>query len=132
MALQAEHDDAAARAAATLLALWQGGVLRTVAGPAAAGYAGDIASRGEHLLLSAPRAGLVLQWSAATGWASTPIADQPCALAASPGRTDRVDRTHRVWCGSAAGLWAIDGPDPLQASAAQARPLRLDNHAVLV
>lgn len=62
IALQAEHDDAAERARAPLLALFDGRALRTVAPPPqrpdqGAGYAGDIAATADGFAVSAPKAG---------------------------------------------------------------------------
>jgi uncharacterized protein len=118
VALQAEHDDAVQRDAAPLLALWQAGTLRTVSGPAAAGYGGDIAAIGSRFFVSATRADKVLAWDADRGWFERPHVVQAGALAVSQ---------QRLWCGSAKGCVPLDGP-----SAAAPRGLQLDNHAAIV
>lgn len=118
IALQAEHDDAAQRNAAPLLALWQGGELRTVSGPAAAGYGGDIAAIGSRFFISAPRANKLLAWDEHSMWRELADAPQICALAPS---------THQLWCGAADAVLSIDGS---QAVAHGLRALRLDNHAI--
>ena len=124
IALQAEHEDAALRAAAPLLAVWRDGVLRTVAceGPAAGGYGGDIAALGERYFVSATRTGQLLSWSAREGWASSSSLDEAGALAVVGGR---------LWCGAARG-WVAEG-SAAQAAGLQrsrARSLRPDNHIV--
>jgi len=89
IALQAEHDDAAQRARAPLLALFDARSLRSIAPPAdrpndGAGYAGDIAAAADGFVLSASRAGSLQGWSPRTGWtAPVPLAEA-CALAAGP------------------------------------------------
>src|SRR5690606_33907798 len=56
VALQAEHDDAQAKQAAPVLAVFDGESLRTVAAPQAlAGYGGDIAFTGTAFAVSCPR-----------------------------------------------------------------------------
>ncbi len=123
IALQAEHDDAANRAAAPLLALWQDGVLRPVPGPAAAGYGGDIATLGDGFVISAPRSGRLLAWRESAGWRTTGMPDEPCALAAS---------ASRLWCGGRQRLWSIDsGFDDAHSSTAP-QGMRVDNHAVIL
>lgn len=90
IALQAEHDDAARRRDAPLLALWDGQDLRlanrSVAG---AGYAGDIApGPGGGFIVSGQRSHEGLLWHPDAPERWTPIAKltEPCALAAWPDR----------------------------------------------
>lgn len=87
VALQAEHADAAARAAAPLLAVLEGRRLQVPAtAPMAGGYAGDVAAApGGGFVLSAQKAGRCLWWHPAAPEALTVVAEltEPCALAPS-------------------------------------------------
>jgi hypothetical protein len=116
IALQAEHDDDAARAAAPLLALFDGRALRCAEpGPPLAGYGGDIAATAGSFAVGATRAGGVAHWSVAGRWlVLTPLADA-CPLAMHDGE---------LWAGgSAAALQVGTAPRPYRVGA-----LRLDNH----
>ncbi|WP_341892473.1 DUF1513 domain-containing protein [Variovorax sp. YR752] len=120
IALQAEHDDAAARLAASLLALFDGAALRTAEQPRAlAGYAGDIAATPDGFALAATRAGGVARWTSAGRWAGFTPLPEACPLAMEGGE-----------------LWAGGRAQALRdATAAAPRPLaaamRLDNHWLL-
>jgi uncharacterized protein len=120
IALQAEHDDAAERERAPLLALWRDGGLRAVDGPAAAGYGGDIAALGSRLFVSATRAGRLLAWDAEGVCTEVASAAQVCALATS---------TRSLWCGAADGMRSIGEHSVF---AHRQRALRLDNHAIVL
>jgi uncharacterized protein len=121
IAMQAEHDDAAQRNAAPLLAVWHNGALQAVDGLQAAGYGGDIAAIGSRFFISATRANKLLAWDTEAGWVERPDMAQVCALAASQ---------RRLWCGGAEACVSLDGQtwgiSPLP------RALRLDNHAVVL
>jgi hypothetical protein len=121
IALQAEHDEPAARAAAPLLALWQDGALRAVEGPALAGYGGDIGVLGDAFLVSAPRAGRVVAWRSDSGWSDAVPLTQACALASA---------ATGAWCSGAGGLYSL--ASGLRAASAWTLPSgwRMDNHAV--
>lgn len=97
IALQAEHDDAAQRAQAPLLALFDGRTLRTAA-PAPqplAGYGGDVAfvegglagpgdaPATDAFVVSATRAGLLACWDREGRWLGSEPLPQAGALAAS-------------------------------------------------
>jgi hypothetical protein len=124
IALQAEHDDADARAAAPVLALWHGGLLRAIDGPPLAGYGGDIAVQGDAFIVSAPRAGRVAAWRALDGWRDVAVLPQACALAST---------SAGVWCGGGDMLRGIAAHTPPSASVwAVPSGWRLDNHAVVV
>jgi hypothetical protein len=114
IALQAEHDDAAQRRSAPLLAVWHAGRLRAVEGAPAEGYAGDIAALGDAFVVSATRAGRVLAWEARHAWRTLADTPEPCALATAQ---------QRVWCGSPQ-RWQQPG-----VALASAPGLRFDNHA---
>jgi len=114
IALQAEHDDEAARRDAPLLATWDGRAL-TAAPPLAGalGYGADICARaGGGFWLSATRANQVLGLSPAG--AVVARIDLPAAgpLAAREGH---------AWAGGAAAMWQDAGTAPATA-------LRFDNH----
>jgi uncharacterized protein len=118
IALQAEHDDAQAKAAAPVLAVFDGSALRTVDAPRSlAGYGGDIAAGSDGFHVSAPRAGGVAHWDADGRWAGfTPLAEA-CSLTRVAGEVWAGGRSQVAECG--------DGPAPHKLSLAA---LRLDNH----
>jgi hypothetical protein len=122
VALQAEHDNAARRAAAPLLARWSDQSLRSVGGPLLAGYGGDVASIGRMFFVSAPRAGVVAAWHPEHGWREPWPLEQACALAVSKAR---------LWCGGAEGLREMEAGATPASGSALASGLKLDNHAVL-
>ena len=126
IALQAEHDDAAAKAAAPVLAIFDGQALRLGAAPQAlAGYGGDVAATGDGFAVSVPRAGGVARWSASGEWRGLEMLAEACALA---GAESGGGPGAGWWAGglSEARCHAADGTTtayPLPA-------LRLDNHWV--
>lgn len=127
--LQAEHADAAARAAAPLLAWWDGQALHTgLAGARHAGYAGDIAAAaGGGWVLSAQFAGRALAWLPGSPPVEATVAElrQPCALAASHSAV----APGAVWLAAATGAarWhPRQGPRLLR----WPEPMVLDNHWV--
>ena len=118
IALQAEHGDAQAKAAAPVLALFDGAALRTAEAPQSlAGYGGDIAACASGFVVSAPRAGGVARWSAAGGWLGFTPVTEACALASFDGSVWVGGRTEALCCAPA-------GNAPRLATAT----LRLDNH----
>lgn len=88
IALQAEHAAAAERAAAPVLAVWDGDRLHLPSTDMrAGGYAGDIAAApGGGFVLSAQKQGRCLWWHPGDPAAMTLVAElrEPCALAAAP------------------------------------------------
>ncbi len=118
IALQAEHDDAAAKALAPVLALFDGHRLRSVAAPLPlAGYGGDIAATAAGFCVSVPRAGGVAHWTVDGAWLGLRPLPGACALAVDPGG---------LWAGgpATAARWADAGDAHLHTVAR----LRLDNH----
>jgi uncharacterized protein len=123
IALQAEHDDAAQRAAAPVLAVFDGERLGVITdGPPMSGYAGDIAAHDSGFVLSSPRSGRIVFWHPLRGWDAARVLQlrEACALA-----------------GSAGGLWVGGQPQALscpqggqvEALALPTLPaIRLDNH----
>jgi hypothetical protein len=118
MALQAEHDDAAVKAHAPVLALFDGRALRCVTAPVVlAGYGGDIAATAAGFCVSVPRAGGVAHWTTDGDWLGLHAQPGACALATGPGG---------LWAGGpdAAVQWADTGATRLHT----VLRLRLDNH----
>jgi uncharacterized protein len=118
IALQAEHDDAADRDAAPLLALFDGRTLRCVPQPQAlAGYAGDIAATAGGFALAATRAGGIARWAADGRWqALTPLAEA-CPLAMND---------DELWAGGRTAV--LQGAESAVPAAHTVAALRLDNH----
>ncbi len=112
IALQAQHTLPAERAAAPLLALWNGDTLHTVAGShdGGGGYGGDIAATERGLRLSATLAGWVLDWTPDLG---------------------AVTRRALPGAGALVGPWCFGREQALGGSGARALPgdCQVDNHA---
>lgn len=124
VALQAEHDLAAQRDAAPLLAVWKEGRLRAIdpEGACNGGYGGDIAARGERFFVSATRAGRLLAWSARDGWGRPAPLDDAGALALVDGA---------LWCADTHGWASMDGTVATDAVRTAPRAgRRPDNHAL--
>ena len=120
IALQAEHDDAQVRAAAPVLALFDGAALRTADTPQPlAGYGGDIAASASGFMVSVPRAGGVARWNRDGQWAGfTPLAEA-CSLASVGDQVWAGGRSQVAECG--------EGTEPQRRATVS---LRLDNHWV--
>lgn len=105
VAMQAEHDEAAQRERAPLLAVFDGERLISVLGSAAnesevsGGYGGDIAAEGRGFVVSATRAHRLLHWLPEAGWQpGTPLRDAG-ALAVRGNATVAAGRGRLVWLG---------------------------------
>jgi len=125
IALQAEHDDAAAKAAAPVLAVFDGQRLQTHAagaGQALAGYGGDIAHTAGGFAVSCPRANGVALWRDDGQWAGFMPLQEACALAADapPGGEAKL------WAAGRLATLTRDSRGATRSSALQ--DLRLDNH----
>ena len=121
VALQAEHDDAQAKAAAPVLALFDGDTLRTVDTPMPlAGYGGDIAVTAAGFIVSVPRAGGVARWNRGGRWAGFAALPEACSL---------VSSGTLVWAGGRTLAAECDHDGVLHS--VKHVPLRLDNHWVL-
>ncbi len=118
IALQAEHDDAGTRAAAPLLALFDGRALRLAESRPLAGYGGDVAALGAGFAVSAPRAGGIAAWDADGRWLGFVAQAEACALAS--------DGDAGLWSGGRRQALHSDGS--LDASALGLPDLKLDNH----
>lgn len=125
LALQAEHADARERAAAPVLAVWDGQRLTLpCADPAASGYVGDIApGPREGFVLSAQKQGRGLWWHPAAPDRFTPMAEltEPCALVAGP------DGAVLLGAGRGLARWQLAGHSAMLRWPVALAP---DNHAV--
>lgn len=116
IALQAEHDHPEQRAAAPVLATFDGRTLQTAEPDALSGYGGDVAAWGTGFAVSCPRAGGVALWDGEGRRAGFVALPEACALAG-----------HEA-------LWMGGRRQALEATgAAHALPaLQLDNHWLLL
>jgi len=123
IALQAEHDDAAAQHAAPVLALWNGQRLRVC--PHAAnvplhGYGGSIAATSHGWAVSCPRAGGIAHFTLQGAWSGLVPLPEACALAVG-GET--------LWAGGREASLHNALTTPAQhLHAASLQGARLDNH----
>lgn len=106
IALQAEHDDPARRAAAPVLALFDGARLRLAETPPRplAGYGGSAAGAAGRFFVGCPRAGGTGCWDGDGRWLGFVPLAEACPLAA---------QGEGVWAGGRdGGRWmpAVDGP----------------------
>ncbi|MFW2357222.1 DUF1513 domain-containing protein, partial [Hydrogenophaga sp.] len=121
IALQAEHDDAQARQAAPVLAVWDGlGLQAAREQPALVGYGGDICARpGGGFLVSCTRAHHLAWFDARGVWQRSEPLQEACAL----GNT-----TNGWWAAGRASALSNTTTDPLGLPAG----VRLDNHWLVV
>jgi uncharacterized protein len=123
IALQAEHDDPEARADAPVLALFDGDMLRPVAAPRSlAGYGGDVASVGNVLAVSCPRAEGIALYGIDGPWQGFIPFPEACALVSAGGE---------LWVGGRHGALACDVMQAALDVVPEARflpDIRLDNH----
>lgn len=125
IALQAEHDDPEGRAAAPVLALFDGSALTAApGGRALSGYGGDIAFHQGCFAVSCPRAqGVALFDAGGAARGFLPLAES-CPLAATP---------QSVWAGGrlAARSWRPGGEKGEMGEMA-IPDIRLDNHWIVL
>lgn len=126
IALQAEHDDASARLAAPVLAVFDGQQLQNFpAGPGQllAGYGGAIAYAAGGFAVSCPRANGVAVWRADGQWTGFMDLEEACALTAT---TTEGEADSRLWAGGRKVTLArtSDG----RAVSSSLDSVRLDNH----
>lgn len=118
IALQAEHDDAQAKAAAPVLAVFDGDALRTIDAPQPlAGYGGDIAAVADRFMVSVPRAGGIARWSTDGRWLGLASLAEACALSTLDGSVWVGGRHEALRCATAS--------EEMRLAAAA---LKLDNH----
>lgn len=126
IALQAEHDDTAAKTGAPVLALFDGRTLRTCdagAGHALAGYGGDIAWAAGAFAVGCPRANGVAVWQADGRWTDFFPLQEACAVA-SASTAGEADTT--LWAGGRLGALMRDGAG--RTASPVLKNVRLDNH----
>jgi len=122
IALQAEHDDRAARAGAPVLALFDGRELRCAPGGVPlAGYGGDVAASRSLIAVGCPRAQGVALFDAAGGWLRLLPLAEACAMAASGSA---------LWAGGRGAVRRLAGEAPPLSLALD--DIRLDNHWILL
>lgn len=118
IALQAEHDSPSAKAAAPVLAVFDGATLTAISTPQElAGYGGDVAASGSGFAVSCPRAQGIALFAADGAWFGLIPLAEACALATS---------ADQVWGGGRSSMLSLLGNLPLQAAAVP--KIRLDNH----
>ena len=120
IALQAEHPQASDKAAAPVLAVWDGRTLRAAEGqPPVAGYGGDICAwPGGGFAVSCPRTNQLALYDARGVWQRALAHREACALASHHGRW---------WLGGAGSVLGTQGE-----ARPTSAPLQLDNHWVPV
>lgn len=128
IALQAEHDDTAAKARAPVLALFDGQQLQTCAagaGHVLAGYGGDIAWAAGGFAVGCPRANGVAVWQADGHWTGFFPLQEACAVA-SAATAGEGDTT--LWAGGRLAALTRDGAG--RTASPVLKSVRLDNHWV--
>ena len=116
IAMQAEHDDAQRKAAAPVLALWDGRSIRVIEPDVGlGGYGGDVACSAGVIAVSCPRANGIALWSGSGEWQRLVPLAEACALAPHAGGG--------WWVGGAPQWLGHDGM-----AGALPPELRLDNH----
>ncbi|CAN7425610.1 DUF1513 domain-containing protein [Polaromonas sp. LjRoot131] len=126
IALQAEHDDIAAKTAAPVLALFDGQKLQTCAagaGQVLAGYGGDIAWAAGGFAVGCPRANGVAVWQSDGHWTGFFPLQEACAVA-SAATAGEADTT--LWAGGRLVALMRDGTGRTASPAL--KNVRLDNH----
>jgi hypothetical protein len=126
IALQAEHDDIAAKIASPVLALFDGQKLRTCtagAGQVLAGYGGDIAWAAGGFAVGCPRANGVAVWQSDGHWTGFFPLQEACAVA-SAATAGEADIT--LWAGGRLGALMRDGTG--RTATPVLKNVRLDNH----
>lgn len=119
VALQSEHDDAAQRDGAPLLARFDGSALRLVepAPRPLAGYGGDIVADADGFVLAATRAGRLARWSHDGRWRGESALADACPLAMTDGE---------LWAGGSAAV--VGRHEGASVRIHDVPGLRLDNH----
>ncbi|MDQ3059990.1 MAG: DUF1513 domain-containing protein [Pseudomonadota bacterium] len=130
IAMQAEHDDPAQKAAAPVLAVFDGQQLRTCpaagdwadTGKSLQGYGGAIVWSGKSFAVSCPRAHGVGLWRADGQWSGFAPLQEACALTTRP----EPGAGAQLWAGGRAATLARHSDGKLDSAALP--ELRLDNH----
>ena len=134
IALQAEHDDAAARQAAPILALFDGRSLRLAPAPQAMaarihGYGGSIAATPAGWAVSCPRADGIATFTPQGGWSDLVALPEVCALAVD-------QQAQQLWAAGVGhslqdALPAAQRPPRHHAHDTPLAGARMDNHWVV-
>ena len=125
IALQGEHEDAAAKSASPVLAIFDGRALKVCeagANASLAGYGGDIAWAAGGFAVGCPRANGVAVWQADGRWTGFLPLEEACAVTASPARDGRAE----LWAGGRLAALQRDGDG--RTASASLKGVRLDNH----
>jgi len=126
IALQAEHDDPAARAQAPVLAVWDGESLQTASHPPLAGYGGSICARaGGGFIVSCTRADRIAAFDGTGRHLADAEGPQACALASDGSQIWFGTKGRIARVGNAALTQRQD--TPLGGS-----QLQIDNHWLLL
>ena len=132
IALQAEHDDPARRAAAPVLALFDGARLRPAEAPRAlAGYGGSVAGASGLFFVGCPRVDGTACWDAEGAWLGFQPLAEACPLASAgtgvwAGGLDRGRWTPAEGRAGEAGAASSAGEAPAHSG------MRLDNHWIAI
>lgn len=131
IALQAEHPTPADKAAAPVLAVWDGRTLRAADDqPPLAGYGGDLcALPGGGFGVSCPRVNRLALFSASGHWQGA--IDHPEAYALAASRAQWWLASTRAQVGLLRGDSGASAPQALRAADHNALVLQLDNHWLL-
>lgn len=127
IALQAEHDDPVAKAAAPVLAVFDGRQLKThaaSAGQSLKGYGGDIAFAQGRFAVSCPRANGIALWQADGAWDDFLPLEEACAL--STAAVHGSAGSARLWAGGRVAALAQGSGGGLASSSLPG--IKLDNH----
>lgn len=124
IALQAEHDTAIEKAAAPVLALFDGEKLRTVFSPQTlAGYGGDIAAMGKHFAVSCPRVNSIEIFDVTGAWRSHLSLTEACALTYT---------SHTIVAGGHHQVISLHRTDSSHTNEITIPDFRFDNHWIAI
>jgi uncharacterized protein len=128
VALQSEHADPILRAAAPVLAVFDGHSLRACDAPVGlAGYGGDLVGTAEGFAVSCPRADAVALWHADGRWITRHMQPRACALL----KVDGAGTPTQVWAGGVAAV-ARGCAKEVSLALPGDPAIRLDNHWALL
>ncbi len=126
IALQAEHDDPAARTQAPVLATWNGESLQAATHPPLAGYGGSICARaGGGFIVSCTRANRIAVFDGIGHYLAEAEGPEACALASDGAQT---------WFGTKAGIARVDNSTLAQRqdTLLGGSQVQIDNHWLLL
>lgn len=120
IAMQSEHDDPATRAAAPVLARFDGHALSMAASPSLAGYGGDIAAHDDGFAIGCPRAQGLARWHHDGRWQGLAPLAGACAVA--------LDASDTLWAGGRANVQISDTESGNRSRLGLPFGIKLDNH----